>query len=191
MDIYLPPGYSSFQFKALEMTFSASDQLAFYVNYDYTMNGIKDMVNSDTYSVADFVVYQSVAGLDFNTYNTGLGPSPGHGYDVYADDFNAWDGVGYLGPDSTNFDWYMDFTPGDSTHYFKGMVKIMADKLFSGGGGGYGFANGAITLNPSAVAAPAKDRVKAIRFGPYRNLIGTDTTHKIQSGKWYLFGIKD
>ena len=116
---------------------------------------------------------------------------PGHGADVYADDYNAWDGLAYLGPSATNFDWYMDFTPGDSTHYFKGMVKITADKLFRELDGGYGFANGAITLNPSAVAAPAKDRVKAIRFGPYRNLIGTDTTHKIQSGKWYLFGIKD
>jgi hypothetical protein len=44
---------------------------------------------------------------------------------------------------------------------------------------------------PGVTRAPAKDRVNYIRFGPYRNIIGNDATHKMSAGKWYLLGIKD
>jgi hypothetical protein len=117
INIYLPPGYSSFQFKALEMTFSAADQLAFYANYDYTMNGVKDAVNQDTYSITDTIVYQSVSGTSFTTM--GAARDAAASVNWYSQGYDGWDMVAYPAATSTNFDLYLDFTPGDANHYFK------------------------------------------------------------------------
>ena len=189
LEVFLPQGYSNFQLRMSQMTFSAQDQLAFYVSYDAGVTNITT-ASADSYSMADMTFYQSTTGSSYSTVAVGLTPTS-HASDVYFENYDAWDAVAYLAAAATNFDWYMDFTPGDSTHYFKGMIKMMADKIFPNFGGGFGLDQGAVTLNPTAIGAPAKDRVNYIRFGPYRNIIGSDATHKMSAGKWYLLGIKD
>jgi hypothetical protein len=181
----IPPGYSSLQLRMVDVVFSASDNLAFAVSYDKGATLIKDATNSDTYSLADMMLYQSVAGTEYSTISTA------HTADWYAQNYNAWDQVGYLAGQADNFDYYMDFSLGNVNCYFKAIAKWVSKTFYSGSGGGYGFEEGAITINAGATTPPAKNRVNYIKFGPYKNMIGTDTSHVITSGRWYLLGLKD
>jgi hypothetical protein len=124
-----------------------------------------------------------LAQLDHKARKAQLAPR------VYSQGYNAWDMVAYPAAASTNFDLYMDFTPGDSSHYFKAIYKMVADKVYPTSGGGFGWDQGALTINPSAANAPVKNRVNYIRFGPYKSLTG-GTLNYMLAGKWYLLGIK-
>jgi hypothetical protein len=189
LEVFLPEGYSSFQLRAVGMTFAVQDQLAFVVSYDGGVTVIQDGVNWDSYSDADMILFQAVDGTYFYTSGAPMDATTSKNW--YVQGYDVWDQVAYAAAGVTNFDWYMDFTPGDSDHYFKCMIKLAADKIYPNYGGGFGYNEAALTINPAAVHAPAKGRVNMLKVGPYHKLTNSaDTTHNMVAGKWCLLGIK-
>ena len=115
----------------------------------------------------------------------------------YGQAYNLWDSVAYLGGSYDTFDWYMDFSPGDTTQYFRGEVRVSANSLGTDAGtatGGYGYQTGSLTLNATSAVPTEKKRVNYIRFGGYKVLStsgsGGHTPAPFTSGTWYLLGLK-
>jgi hypothetical protein len=200
-DVEVPDGYSSFQFRLVGAHFTSTEYFCFEVSYDNGAHFLNDGVNFDTYSEAEITVYNpdptagaSVCSRDSTHGGTGVLATQDH---FYGQADNAWDQVAYLGGSYDTFDWYMDFSPGDATQYFRGEVRVSANTLGTDTGtatGGYGYHTGSLTLNATSTVPTAKDRVNYIRFGGYK-VLGTGGTSghtpvPFSSGTWYLMGLK-
>jgi hypothetical protein len=188
-DVEVPKGYSSFQLRVVGASFNGlPDQLALKVSTDNGLSYLSDAANMDTYAVADEVMYTTLG----TTIATSSTPAPNN---WFADVSEPWDMVGYISPQVQNFDYYLDFSPGSTTQYFKGVIHLSAEKLYSAG---YGTAWGTITISSNAALQPTKKRVNYIRLGGYWSLTnptGADPTpghapRNVATGQWYLLGLK-
>jgi hypothetical protein len=189
-DVEVPDDYSTFQLRVVGASFTGlPDQLALKVSTDAGASYMSDSINMDTYALADEIMYISTPGTPIATSST---PAPSN---WFADVAEPWDMVGYISPQVQNFDYYLDFSPGSTTQYFKGIVHLSADKLYSTG---YGTAWGTITISANAAVPPEKKRVNYIRLGGYWSLTnptGADpqpghAPRNLAAGQWYLLGLK-
>jgi hypothetical protein len=190
-DLVIPAtGYSSFQLRLSGATIhnlppdTDSDYMSLVVSYDGS-SFISDAVNYDTYSLASMSV-QRFNGADFSTRGSGLA---GYERDWYALGYTVWDKIGYVTSPAAQFDLYMDFSPGDASHYFKAMIRLVSKGLFPNQGGKLGYEDALITLNPDAVSAPPMNRVALVRCGTNGFLYSAAAGSYFTSGKWFLLGL--